>query len=231
MDSAQAWAIIAEARWSEDFNYSRIKNELMAKLSVEEVEALSKFIEDKRRDLHRAIKNGELEDSLGYGDSYSDLLYHVVGLGKEEYEKCLNDIESVVEVSKTSRECFGYGIPDKEDYDRLDPSYFRQMANRFLTEMESVNLSELPISDSNYKKFHESFSLIKNLLQNIIAGDFSSLEADGFVPTKTGYSSVSNSELYIAWDKARKINDDIFHYGFANMISDFNNAKTVLNNR
>ena len=122
MENAEFWGIIDLALWAPDFNTDVSKREL--KLRLPALAHLKQF-RDKFTKLYNSLYNTVIkheqatETSCGVGDDgFSDLLHHIIGLGKEEYEKAMKKPSLVIE--RTQRddytESFAYAIPYDDDY-------------------------------------------------------------------------------------------------------------------
>jgi len=87
------WRRIAQMQWAKDskFNYKPIAQRCFLKWGKEEMEVIRLFAREKVDNLYTRIreKEKEIERRLytGSDDSTSDCLWHIVGLGKSEYER------------------------------------------------------------------------------------------------------------------------------------------------
>ena len=73
-----------------------------------------------------------LVQDLG-GDSFSDLCYHVVGMGKSFFESVLKQPKLVLGLSYV--ESFAYCIPGEFQYELLSPGYFDKEVDKFWSEV------------------------------------------------------------------------------------------------
>lgn len=137
MSEDECWSIVEECQWNKDHDYNRIKKFLMKKYSREQMHEFNDFVQKKCGLLSKAIKQAEKsgkEFDLPYGgDSWSDLLNHMVGSGKAAFEKALANPKSLEKTKYV--ESFSYAIPfariskpqseesypgeHDDDYDRL----------------------------------------------------------------------------------------------------------------
>lgn len=137
---SKAWELVDEIGWgTKTTDYKKIKEKLMSEYGMEEMDGFNEWLESKCNRLAKAIREyvEEYSDSgnweepdLPYGgdDSFSDMVHHVVGLGKNYYEKVIKEIKENPK-SPTSTlsklkvvESFSYAIPSSYDYKRKMPS-------------------------------------------------------------------------------------------------------------
>lgn len=93
MQPAKAWALIAEIGWgTKSTNNRALAKQWYAEIGTKGMEQLEAFVNARASDLYSAVnkyeeQHGELE--VGSDDGFSDLRYHIVGLGQAEFEKCM----------------------------------------------------------------------------------------------------------------------------------------------
>ena len=101
------WEWIQFIGWGihKDLELYKIKMDVI--VPENEIKSLKQFSILKRRQL-------QIKYDLGGSDSYWDLCAHVVGLGKEEYYKCLNDYDYLMNryERKDYKENFEYIFSD-----------------------------------------------------------------------------------------------------------------------
>lgn len=83
------WELIESVKWKSDHSYKRIEEELRS-LDNDTFEGLKNFVHEKASLLARTYQNAWLGRDGGPGidvsdDSWSDLVYDVVGRGEEFY--------------------------------------------------------------------------------------------------------------------------------------------------
>ena len=127
MNDAKFWEIVKTVNWAKDCNYKRIKHWMLNNLTLEEAMAFRKIASQKWALLDNLV--GERNPANGGDDSHSDLLYHVVGLGKKEFEAHLDDFlllaarGSSYGSEEGYTESFSYAIPYEDDYEKSnDPA-------------------------------------------------------------------------------------------------------------
>jgi hypothetical protein len=119
------WKLIEFLNWADNnSDISALTARCIAKVGNAGWEDLSMFVKKKVGELQTAIKtyeekNGDLD--IGSDDGFSDVCYHIVGLGKEEFNRCIKD-PKLVEKRYNSpygsyegyRESFAYMFLDDE---------------------------------------------------------------------------------------------------------------------
>lgn len=139
------WAIIEGLGWGRrTTNHKAIQKDLMSRLSPQQADKMRRLLDKKTSQLARSITLWEKEnETLPVGDdSYSDLLAHIVGMGRKEFEKTLRNPELAYEraLKDDFKESFSYAVPDAADYrKRQDP----KSGDRFQPGQQIV-LGDLP---------------------------------------------------------------------------------------
>lgn len=107
------WKIIDEMNYIEDLNYERIRKNLIDlkygnKQTIKEFRNIFSNLYSKlENNMDKQIEENDLdyEKIIGLGDSgLSDLLSHIIGIGKIDYYKNFNDVK---ELSKHANGKFG----------------------------------------------------------------------------------------------------------------------------
>ena len=111
----EGWNLIADIGWgTKTTDCKAIAREYFAKLGKNGMKLLEDFVDARWRDLDTCIKVWETNSGrtleLGSDDSYSDLIYHIVGLGEAKYYKVMHNPVLAEERSKAGnyKESFGY---------------------------------------------------------------------------------------------------------------------------
>ncbi len=94
MTAEQGWKLVAKMGWSKEADIDAMAKFWWTKLGKETMEALRRFVDARCSDLYSAVnkyeqKNGKL--FVGSDDGFSDLRYHVVGLGQKAFEEAMQD--------------------------------------------------------------------------------------------------------------------------------------------
>jgi hypothetical protein len=125
MTEQEFWEIIDALRWSDDHDYKRIKRELMQRFPTPEaLKPFRRIFEEKTA----AVSNAG--DSDHCSDSWSDTVNHIVGLGREEFDRCIAD-PSLIEARWEAcdyQESFSYAVPHDSDYESLTPTPYVKWA-------------------------------------------------------------------------------------------------------
>lgn len=107
------WELVALAGWPCDC--AKAKMMYVKKLSKDESKAFRLSLSRARNVIHDVAD--KLDLCCG-DDGYGDLLWHIVGLGKDEFYSYCNDPKKIEKLANTFgyKECFGYCIPYEDDY-------------------------------------------------------------------------------------------------------------------
>ena len=131
LTAIKAWALIAEIGWGRTTDYDDIAKTYFKLLGAAKMKQLHKFVLDRVCDLGNAVKlyencdldSGTLE--VGSDDGFSDLRYHVVGLGKFAFEQAMED-PKLLEVRSRSGQytesfayCFHQPDPPRTEENKL----------------------------------------------------------------------------------------------------------------
>lgn len=116
----KAWALIAEMGWggrTED--YKHLAKTYYKKLGKKGMKLLRQFVGARVSDLYAAVKRYEDKGvalEVGSDDGFSDLTYHIVGLGKDEFDACIADPEKMEIRYKKGEytESFAYAFHEPE---------------------------------------------------------------------------------------------------------------------
>jgi hypothetical protein len=146
----QFWAIVAEINWGENhrtIDINKMKLRLMRKYTQEQLDQADDRVREMTSALARATRaweKGPGREIDAYGDSWDDLLNHIVGCGREEYEAAVADPGKVAERYNSGDywESFAYCFPWSEDYKKLTLEYYRKWAKRVHAEWEEELMGE-----------------------------------------------------------------------------------------
>ena len=85
MNDEAFWSIIESFNWSSDHDYERIAAQIKNELSDDEASQIESICEKKIRKLSKFIwyVQGVADDG------FSDLCWHILGSGKESYDKAM----------------------------------------------------------------------------------------------------------------------------------------------
>jgi len=122
MTEERFWALIEEASWP-SFGYDRSKLSYLLSLKAKEGKAFSEVVSELFDVLDKFV-DGRY-DGLNVGDDgYSDLLYHIIGMGKDAYYEHLNSYSKIKARANAPygsaegyKESFSYAIPYPSEWD------------------------------------------------------------------------------------------------------------------
>jgi hypothetical protein len=101
MNQTTFWSIVESSGWgTKTQDHKKLQKELLKKLTKREAEHVREIFEQLKSKLYDKVTNWEeeTENSVGLGDdSFDDLLSHIVGLGKQEYEATMMDPQRAYE--------------------------------------------------------------------------------------------------------------------------------------
>jgi hypothetical protein len=110
------WAIIKDMNWNKDCNYERISDEIEAGEYGNKAYMVT-FLNTWQAvssELNKAVDSLSDEDYTEYinksDDGLSDLIAHVIGLGKKAYNKVIEDPTMFSEYRDEARESFAYTL-------------------------------------------------------------------------------------------------------------------------
>jgi len=110
------WAIVKDMNWDKDCNYERISDEIEAGEYGNKtyMVAFLNTWQDVNSDLNKAVDTLSDEDYNKYigksDDGLSDLLAHIMGIGKEAYNKVIEDPKKFYQYTDEARESFAYTL-------------------------------------------------------------------------------------------------------------------------
>lgn len=134
------WAIIEEMGWGRKTTDSTaLSEEWFEKLGKEEMDKVSNFVDARVGELQRAVhkyesEHGDLE--VGSDDGFSDVTHHIVGMGKEEFDRCVAN-PKLVEKRYNAKYGTPEGYRESFAYVFLEPEPKRTEADK---KAEFVNL-------------------------------------------------------------------------------------------
>lgn len=207
------WHLVDEINWSDNCKnrgYEKIKLHMMKNLEHEWVKEAS-FI---RCALYNEISEciNRWEDDYGQievsDDGLSDLINHIIGLGKKEFDRCMKN--PALAKRRADRcdfvESFSYCFPHDNEYEKFQVDHYQEYAKNYSSEFEEL---------LNKPAFH----LIKDKIQYII--DTLTLISEG----RLKEALKREYETDITQVAIRKYCDQNhisygFHYGIENLFHD-----------
>jgi hypothetical protein len=117
------WTIIEKMDWGSDFDYNRISEEIVNGIygDLDKSKAVLNMFEKKYSELHNyamSLKDDDYEAFIDKSDDgLSDLIAHIVGLGKKSFTSIKNPKDFYI-FTDTEKESFRYSFHGL--YDILD---------------------------------------------------------------------------------------------------------------
>lgn len=116
----EAWTKISQIGWgTKSTDCQEIARAIYNTFGKEKVKQLENFVRTRVSDLYRAVVayeavHGDLD--IGSDDGFSDLRYHVVGLGMHEFDECLSDPKLLEKryLARDYKESFAYCFQEPE---------------------------------------------------------------------------------------------------------------------
>lgn len=125
MTRDEFWILVESIGWgTKTTDTDAVKVRLMRELTLEQANEAAKHLSAAEGELCKAV-----EDELGNSyccDSWSDVLAHVVGLGRVEHDACVADPERLMSRYRAGKytESFAYCWPYEDDYEKRSLSGF-----------------------------------------------------------------------------------------------------------
>ena len=228
MNENTFWEVIGSLGWgTETTDYNKIKVKLMERFTFEQIQELEAVDRQVYSRLSEAIK--AYEESIGQAydwlpvsdDGYSDLLNHIVGLGREEWEACIKDPQRVK--GRADRgdyvESFSYCWPRREDYEQRTLKGFWVWIESEIVRIGRLREGvEIPVKrgqdpNETFRVLDEAFDTVIASLRILKQGDI-----ERFL----------EREKYTMWatNLLRKHVRDL-HYGVDNLFHDLKSHQTV----
>jgi len=200
MSENDFWALIQKIGWKNDKSYRKIKKKLMRKLSPDEANAMDHTFMKLKGRLGGAIKEwidrgGDLD---AFGDSWDDLLSHIVGLGKREYSANLKNPQRAADRYRKGDyyESFAYAVPSAYDYKNLNVGVYIVRAQQAMEAYEDA------MKDERFRSVNRQIRKVINALELMSDGNF-----HAFLKTKDEVESVINDVNKHYQDLARRWDD------------------------
>lgn len=149
-DDSVAWGLIEQMGWNKTADPKKIAKFWFDQLGKGDMEALSDFVSARVNELGQAVTKWELETGksieIGSDDGYSDVRYHIVGMGKGVFDDNIRNPELVGSRYRANQyqESFAYVF--------LEPEPPRTQADRQKT----------------LKDLHESLEILENQFRQAV---------------------------------------------------------------
>ena len=154
------WAIVEEVGWPE-VSIDEAKLALMKRYDSETMECFYEVFDRKKAQLATAA---EVDWCC---DSWDDTRAHIIGLGRAEFERHINNPALILERESSNdyRESFSYCIPFPEDYGLVsDDGYVKRLQDvrRFVDMLNEADPGDVP--PRLYRRFDEARHVAAHLL-------------------------------------------------------------------
>jgi hypothetical protein len=147
----QFWSLVEEIDWGNNCGgreYEQISVRLMREKDPNWVKEASAIRYALVSELSKRLSYWEQEpgNRIDLGDdSFSDLLNHIVGLGKEEFEKSLEDLSRIKRRANEYdfKESFSYCFPHEGDYKNLKLDHYQELAKEYSKEFQEIMVLQI----------------------------------------------------------------------------------------
>jgi len=204
------WNYIEAADWATNSQkkkgYDITKTFFLANYTQTLMAEINQFVQSRNGELNMAIEAYEADygrvGQYGGDDSYSDMIYHAIGLGEAYFNsvvanpKLLNDLEIV--------ESFAYSLPYEDDYQVLDIDYHKKLAIKALQA-----ITEIMVSGKANIEDVETMRQMQNRFMLMATGDLAE--------ATRGFDERRYDEYY-------KFKANTYHAMFSNYLSDAKNV-------
>jgi len=155
MDKTRFWEVVESVKWARpSTDYDKAKAYILRNYSFTELKELRAHLRDAYKAADAAASKIDID--CGSDDGWSDLIYHVVGLGKEFFDKAIENPLLIKKLYDTDAyvESFSYAIPYADDVCYLSNEYYQHRGTRYLSQLwqvyESPNWSKA-VKEEVYK--------------------------------------------------------------------------------
>lgn len=199
---AEGWALVDKIGWGKSYqtlDTDVVKYRLAASLGLERSEAFSAWVDTKEHALYRAIDNWEKKFHKNFDlgdDSFGDLISHIVGCGKAEYDAILANPGLAYDRARKDNfgEKFSYCVPSKYTFSDMGrmPATLSEIDAELLTLAEGAPIFT-PLLEDVATKLHNAAAAPSDKYLQVyfrnLAGQADRL-AEEFVGTKQQHAQV-----------------------------------------
>ncbi len=159
MTKDKFWELVKSTNWEEEskkdkISFDEMKFNLLLQMSPLELQSFTDHYSTAYKEISK-VTSLALKDTDAYvsDDSFSDLVSHVVGLGKEKSDDLINNPEFINEMAESNsyEESFSYVVPFIGDYEKLDFASYGRKAREYqeITESSTIksNLGDQMVVD------------------------------------------------------------------------------------
>jgi len=239
------WEWVEQMNWGTDFDHQKHQNQSVMQFSYEDMDKMHDVYREYRSLLAAEIdteirrlraENKENESGFPYSgdDSFGDMIAHVVGMGKDYYERALKDLDLVRKI--VPEESFDYCFPFKDTFEQLKPQHYEERATKALENLER-KIKNLQDNGKARVVWTEHVLALKEQLEGIRDGKFKDEwmfdTADWMIRDKNDESRVRRQQTW--YNQLAEIRfDGRKDYEGANVIKsfiDWERAKADFKNR
>jgi hypothetical protein len=166
------WSLVDKIGWgTKTTDYKMVKRSLMRVFTPAQCEGILDKESELRHQLtvkfDKYLEANGVELSLG-DDGFSDLMNHIVGLGKSIYNACMKNPDLIVDLARRDdfAESFSYCFPHADDFDSLNVSKFINWA---VGEIEGLKEA---YGEPRYKSLWPEVKLLIENLKIMARGDW-----------------------------------------------------------
>lgn len=239
------WAVTDYIDWENSPESTKmLETTLYNSLSKEQAEQLHTEFATVKNTLDHVLfasGNSNVDEFFGGDDSYSDLLDHIVSLGKDFVADIAANKESAWQHlrEKPPIEAFSYVLPHEFDYE-YKPDTLQHQAQQKIDDIESkIEVLEQDdcLKDEYKNRVIESARILAKPLQQVIDGDDLSLENTDMEAVKNSVKSFNNMAqmAHSAIEISKRNNNDeeyminrIIDYSIVNIPQDYLEEKKAL---
>lgn len=134
-DVAEFWDEVAKIGWSKKADIKAIEKKLLKSWAPEKAERMREVFDEMHGQLYEVLD--QKVEGVG-DDGFNDLLAHIVGMGKEEFERNLADPTLAQKRADADdyEESFAYVLPHEDTYECLKPATYVKQAKEIITELK-----------------------------------------------------------------------------------------------
>ncbi len=134
MNRDQFWALVDQIGWgTRTTDCATVEKMLLKRFTRIEAEEVRDHLEECWNAVYKALVEAEVH--TGSDDGFCDLCYHIVGLGRDEWQRNIDNPNLAKTRANADNyvESFGYCFPCEDSYDSLDVARYVERADEMVT--------------------------------------------------------------------------------------------------
>jgi len=171
MDEDEFWDLIAKLGWTRDGDFRSLKKKFMKLVpdperAREVMRTCDTFVRLLSIAIERFEEKSDRHCDVG-DDGFSDLVYHIIGLGCEEFNSTIDDPERAVNRAHENdfSESFAYVFPTDDDYNK------RNNIAAFVDRAVEIKESYATLLDDElFDEIHKDVLTVSTALDKLING-------------------------------------------------------------